>query len=257
MVVRYEQFGKIGDGPLLVFIHGGGAGGWMWDKQVSYFTDYHCIVPTLQGHGVRSEEGTFSIRDNAKQLIDLIENKRASRPVHVIGFSIGAQIILEMLSLAPHLIRTAVVNSALIRPMAWVFPLIGPTVRMTMPLVHDRKFAKLQAKQLYMNKAPYFERYYEDSVKMKAATLVDMLRENLSFSLSDEISKSSTSILVTAGMKERKSVIESARELAVFHPNCQYLLIPGIGHGFPIARPDLFNQTVGQWLTEQSIEGLI
>ena len=252
MAVFYEQFGKIEEGPLLVFIHGGGAGGWMWEKQVSHFCDYHCIVPTLQGHGVRSEEGTFSIRDNAQELIDLIETERAGRTVHIIGFSIGAQIALEMLNLAPHLAQTAMVNSALLRPMAWAKPFIRPSIRITMPLIRNRAFAKMQAKQLYLDEE-YFDRYYEDSVKMKAGTLIDMLRENLSFTIPKGVSNSSTSILATAGMKERNSVIQSAKQLTALRPDWHCLLVPGIGHGFPIARPDLFNQTVEKWLAEHIV----
>ncbi len=64
MHTNYMEYGNK-EGPLLVFIHGGGVGGWMWDEQTAYFTAYHCLIPTLQGHGDRSDETTFSIRGNA------------------------------------------------------------------------------------------------------------------------------------------------------------------------------------------------
>lgn len=256
MTIHYVQYGDIKEGPLLVFLHGGGAGTWMWDKQVDFFSDYHCVVPTLQGHGVRSEESSFSIRRNAEEIVELIQSLQTGRDVHAIGFSIGAQITLEMLSLAPQLLSSAVVNSALLRPMAWATPWIAPTIRMMMPLVRNRNFARLQAKQLYMDGA-YFELYYADSVKMKAATLIDMLRENMSYTVPESLSHSKTPVLVTVGEKEKKAVIQSAMELSAFHPNCQSIIVPGIGHGFPIARPELFNETLQNWLSKHSNKGLL
>ena len=74
----YMEYGNM-EGPLLVFIHGGGVGGWMWDKQIAYFKDYHCLVPTLQGHGGRSDETTFSIRGKCIEIIELIEQKKMKR----------------------------------------------------------------------------------------------------------------------------------------------------------------------------------
>jgi len=35
----------------IVFMHGGGISGRMWNKQLEAFNDYHCIVPDLPEHG--------------------------------------------------------------------------------------------------------------------------------------------------------------------------------------------------------------
>lgn len=42
--------------------------GWMWDKQVQYFSDYHCVVPELI-----NEDADFFIEECAKKLLSLIE----------------------------------------------------------------------------------------------------------------------------------------------------------------------------------------
>ena len=31
----------------IIFLHGGGLAGWMWEEQVKAFNDYHCLVPDL------------------------------------------------------------------------------------------------------------------------------------------------------------------------------------------------------------------
>lgn len=247
----YKETGNK-EGPLLVFIHGGGVGGWMWDKQIPYFKEFHCLVPTLQGHGDRSEETSFSIRGNAIEILQLINKKKEEKDVHIIGFSIGAQICLEIISLAPNLIKTAVINSAVVIPMKSMIPFISPTIKMTFPLIKNKTFAKAQAKQLYMD-GDYFKKYYEESLKMNADALINVLKENMAYSLPDDLSKSSARILVTAGEKEKGLVKKSVQKILDVNEHFEYYFVPYIGHGFPVAEPDLFNRVVEGWIMHQQV----
>lgn len=247
----YMEFGNK-EGPLLVFIHGGGVGGWMWDKQITYFSEYHCLVPTLQGHGNRNNETSFSIHENALEIMELIEQKKEEKDVHIIGFSIGAQICLEIVSLASNLIETAVINSAVVIPMKCVTPFISPTIKMTFPLIKNETFAKAQAKQLYMD-GEYFKKYYEESLKMNASTLVNVLKENMAYTLPDDFSKSTVRILVTAGEKEKGLVKKSVQKIIDENEHFEQFFVPHIGHGFPVAQPDLFNRMVEDWIMYQQV----
>lgn len=42
MVLQYKEFGD-SSSPLMVFIHGGGVSGWMWDKQIKHFTNFPAL----------------------------------------------------------------------------------------------------------------------------------------------------------------------------------------------------------------------
>ncbi|MGN7388127.1 alpha/beta fold hydrolase [Sporosarcina sp. SAFN-015] len=250
----YMEFGNK-EGPLLVFIHGGGVGGWMWDKQITYFSEYHCLVPTLQGHGNRNNETSFSIHENALEIMELIEQKKEEKDVHIIGFSIGAQICLEIVSLAPNLIKTAVINSAVVIPMKYMIPFIPLTIKMTFPLIKNKTFAKAQAKQLYMDGA-YFNKYYEESLKMNADALINVLKENMAYSLPENCSKSTARVLVTAGEKEKGLVKKSVRKIVETNEHFEFLFVPSIGHGFPVAKSDLFNQVLEDWVLHQKVHRL-
>ncbi|MCM3710167.1 alpha/beta fold hydrolase [Sporosarcina luteola] len=243
------------EGPLLVFIHGGGVGGWVWDKQIAYFREYHCLVPTLQGHGSRSKEISFSILENALEIIQLIEQKKGKKDVHIIGFSIGAQICLEIVSLAPTLISSAMINSAVVIPMKYMIPFLAPTIKMTFPLIKNMTFAKAQAKQLYLD-GEYFEKYYEESLQMKSSTLINILKENMSYSLPAHFSKSTARVLVTAGEKEKGLVKKSVWEIVMGNEHFEYLFVQDIGHGFPVAKPELFNQILEEWIVCQKVHKL-
>jgi len=102
VVMHVKEYGDIHK-PLILLIHGGGVGGWMWDKQIQYFCDYHCVVPELIDNGANNNSD-FSIEDSAKTLLSLIEEKAKNKCVIVDGFSLGAQIAIQMVSLKPQLI---------------------------------------------------------------------------------------------------------------------------------------------------------
>ena len=78
LALQYQEYGDK-SAPLMVFLHGGGVSGWMWDKQIQYFNHYHCIVPVLPEHGLNNRKTKFSIYDSAKEIIKLIEEKASGR----------------------------------------------------------------------------------------------------------------------------------------------------------------------------------
>ncbi|MEH7225323.1 alpha/beta hydrolase [Bacillus sp. JJ1566] len=246
--MHYQEYGDT-SAPLMVFLHGGGVSGWMWDKQVQYFTQYHCLVPDLPGHG-KSIAIPFSIKDSAERVIALIEEKSNGKKVILIGFSLGAQIIVQLLSMKPDLIDFAIINSALVRPMTYAKKWIQPTIKLSAPLVKKRWFSKLQAKALYVGD-DYFEKYYEESCQITADSLTRVLGENMSFTIPSDFKKASTNILVTVGEQEKSIMKKSANDLVKANPNTKGTLIPNMGHGVSMAMPDFFNEMVETWVNEE------
>jgi len=76
MWLHYKEYGD-GNSTLMVFIHGGGVSGWMWDKQIEYFCpNFHCLVPDMPEHG-RSKNGVqFTINDAADQINELEKQRK-------------------------------------------------------------------------------------------------------------------------------------------------------------------------------------
>lgn len=248
MTLYFEEFGPI-DAPLLVFIHGGGVGGWMWEEQVKFFRDYHCLVPTLPEHGLQKGDIPFSIRKSAKQLNDLIVEKANGQKINVVGFSLGAQIVVEMLSLQLTLIDKAMINSALTRSIALPKSMIGFSIKLTYPLIKYKTFAKLQAKTLLI--PPHlFNRYFEESRVVTVDGLIRVLQENMSFILPKAFSQVKSKMLVTVGEKERSVMKKSAHDLALCNENCHKIMWQNIGHGISLKEPSLFNATLLRWLRD-------
>jgi pimeloyl-ACP methyl ester carboxylesterase len=244
--LRYQEYGNK-SAPLMMFLHGGGISDWMWDQQIQHFKHYHCLVPILPEHGLNHDETPFSIKGSAEALIPLIEEKAKGKEVILIGFSLGSQVIIQLLSMKPDLIDYAMINSASVRPISFAKNIIKPTIRLTFPLIKKRWFSKLQAKTLYVGE-DYFEKYYKESCQMKLDTLVRVLDENMSFNIPKDFSKANGKILVTVGEKEKAMMKNSAKDLVQYNWNCTGVMIPKVGHGVSLAMPDYFNQMVELWI---------
>lgn len=238
--MRYKTYGDVHN-PLMLFIHGGGVGGWMWEQQVQHFSNYHCVVPELLSQDV------FSIEQSARELLQLLEEKATGKPVILIGFSLGAQIAIQMLSIKPSLIDFTIINSALVIPSPAMEWMLQPFIRVTFPLIKNKTFAKLQAKALYINDLD-FERYYQESATMKVETLIQILRENMLFSIPHDFHKAQGKILITVGAKEKSIMKKSAKALVQSHPNSHGVILHNIGHGVSLAQPAFFNHFVENWI---------
>lgn len=250
-VLHYKEYGDK-NASLMLFLHGGGVSGWMWDKQIRYFTHFHCVVPDLPEQGLSTDGTRFSIKSSAEKLIDLIEEKAKGKKVIVIGFSLGGQVTIQMLSMKPDVIDYAIINSALVRPISFAKKWIRPSIRLTYPLIKNQSFSKIQAKTLYLDK-DHFEKYYQESCQMKSETLIRILEENMSFEIPDNYHKAKGKILITVGEREKGVMKKSALDLVKGNSNCKGLIIPNIGHGIPLANPDFFNQMVEEWIHGGSI----
>lgn len=251
MKLYYKESGDL-TAPLLVFLHGGGVSGWMWYKQMEYFTNYHCLVPDLPGHGKSNNGMKFTIQDSAKEIIRIIEDKAGDKQVILIGFSLGSQVIIQMLSMKPDLADITILNSAAVRPMVTAKKWIKPAIKFTYPLIKYKWFSKLQARTLYIGDE-YVETYYQESMSIREDTLVRVLEENMSFSLPNNFQNVSGRILVTVGEKEKNLMKESARDIVNSNANAVGVILPGIGHGAPMGTPDFFNGLLDKWLSSAQL----
>lgn len=251
MLLNYVESGNK-DASLMVFLHGGGVSSWMWDEQIKHFTDYHCINIDLPGQGNNKHIRLFSIEQSANAINKLLNKLGKEKNITVIGFSLGAQVLIQMLSCQTHLIDNAIINSALVKPSKFGAKLIDPLVCLTFPLIKNRTFSKLQAKTLYINEQ-HFEVYYKETCQMKKETLITILKENISFKLPTGFSNSKTKILVTVGEKEKSVLKKSLHKILNSNENCTGIIIPNTGHGAPLSNPTLFNQIIEEWIRNNRI----
>lgn len=250
LTLKYKEYGDK-NAPLILFLHGGGVSSWMWDRQVYYFTDYHCVTIDLPEHGENRDNTLFSIADSAYQIIELLEKLSHGKSITVVGFSLGAQVLIQMLRDKPNFIDNAMINSALVRPIPGK-NCISPLIKLSFPFIKNKTLSKLQAKSLYIWDED-LEKYYHETCQMERNTLIRIINENMSFEIPEGFDKAKGKILVTVGTKERNIMKKSARDILHNNKNSTGIAISGVGHGVPLAEPDFFNQILEKWLKNEDL----
>ncbi|WP_026476813.1 alpha/beta fold hydrolase [Alkaliphilus transvaalensis] len=232
-------------GELIVFVNGAGVGPWMWERQLNYFKDYKCISFDLPGHGENSDRDFTTIEDCSRIIREIIENESSEGKGIAIGLSIGAQIVLHMISHHQDVLKKCVVISGLNKPMKLSKPSIRILVSCSMPFIKLKSFSKLQAKQLSLPKH-MFEAYYTDSLKISKNSLVNILYENMKFSFG-KMEQTTVDTLLLVGENEKKIMIDSARLTYSNMSNCIGYIVKKAAHGIPYEQADIFNVLVSNF----------
>lgn len=102
-----------GNGPLLVFLHGGAACATYWENLLPLFIDDHrCIAVDFIGHG-RSDRATDRRYGIARQVDDLTELlEHTVGPAVLVGASAGAGTALGVAAARPDLVRAVYCEDA-------------------------------------------------------------------------------------------------------------------------------------------------
>ena len=248
------------DNPeTIVFLHGGALGGWMWDKQLEAFKDYHCLVPDLPEHGKSSEIKPFTIKNAADDILDLIRNRAHGGKAHVVGISLGAQIAVEMLSKSPEIIDHVLISGTLVRRIPatdFLLKLLNYTIKAYMP-IKDTDFLIKANIRSYNFPKEYFKTLKEATKSISSDSLNRILHENMLFKIPEGLEKVNNPVLIIAGEKEYGIIKESAKDLNEVLPNSQYFIAANMVHAWNLTEPEFFNSVLRAWITDKKLpEGL-
>ena len=249
MKLFFKETGT-GKQETIIFLHGGGLAGWIWDEQLKSFADYHCIVPDLPEHGQSAEVKPFTIDSTAAMVVDLIKN-HAHGKAHLVGLSLGAQIIVQILATHPEVVDHAIITGTLIRtiPRTETFlKLLDYTFKVYEPVKDTRFFIKANMRMYNISKN-HFDHFKESTLQLKSDSLNRILHENLFFKIPSGLEKADVPVLVVWGEKDYKVIKESARDLINVLPNSKAYVVPKLGHVWNMESPELFNKVLRSWIT--------
>lgn len=160
------------------------------------------------------------------------------RSATVIGFSLGAQLGIQLASTHPALVSQAVIVSA----QAKATPLADLTLFLlgvSAPLARPRWFAKVQVRELFI--PPHMmEDYITTSARMTKETILAAVGENLRFTLPDAWPTFRRRVLVLAGGRKRRLMLDSAGVIHTDLPGSNLTIVDGCGHGIPLQRAEWF-----------------
>lgn len=249
MKLSFKEYGVDHD-QTIVFLHGGGVSGWMWQPQIAQLKDeYHLLVPDLPEHGQSVSVQPLTLSNAAAQVAELIRACAHGGRAHVVGLSLGAQTAIELLNQAPELVDHAVASGPLMRPL----PGIGSAnlmAKMYWPFRNMRWLIKWNMQGLGVP-AEYFEDFRRDTAALTLEGFVRMTLANGRNRVPPNLQAATTPTLVLVGEKELKIMHESVRDLLKALPSAQGYVVANAIHNWSLQLPELFTQTVRAWITNR------
>ena len=251
--------------PTIIFLHGGGSGGWMWQPQWETFPDYHILVPDLPEHGQSAAIKPFSTQDSACRVEELICTRAHDGKAHLVGLSEGAQVALALLALHPELIYHAILSSALVRPMpgaSLLTPaLIATSVKWFVEPFKDMDWwIRLNMKYSAGVPEKYYPQFKKDFQNLTGDLFAHVMVENQRFRLPEGLDHVIVPTLVVAGKKEYSIMRQSVCEIATAIPMAKGFLVSHLQkrslaeeHNWNMTTPDLFNQMLRAWIMDQPL----
>ena len=226
MIVK--EYGK-SNKDIIMLLHGGGLSWWNYEEVSEILkSNYHVILPILDGHSGSDRDFT-SIESNANEIIEYIDNNYNGNVKLIGGLSLGAQILLDILSKRDNICEYAIIESALVFPMKMTNRFIESSINVSYGLINKKWFSKLQFKSLKI-KEELFDKYYIDSSNITKDNMISFLKANSNYHLKNIKTNKSKSIVIV-GSKERPIMIKSAKIIHDELINSELEILSGYYHG--------------------------
>ncbi len=250
----------------ILFLHGGGAAGWMWSQQQGAFsTDYHVLIPDLPEQGKSTGAGQYSTERAAALVAELIKSQAHGRTAHVIGLSEGAQVTVALLARTPEVVDHAVVSSANLHPLpgSWMYTrsVMAASHRWFIePFKHNDGWIRLNMKYSAGIPEEYFQDFKRSFQEATEGSTADMLYCGLNFRMPSGLEKADVPVLVVVGKHEYRQMKQSGRDLLGVLPRAQGVMVT-LGknsslrseHNWAMTAADFFNQTVLAWIEDKPL----
>ena len=234
--MTFTEYGNTNKDTVLL-LHGGGLSWWNYREVAEQLeSDYRVILPILDGHGGSDREFS-TIEDNVQEIIDFVEKELGGSVLLMGGVSLGAQILLEILSQRSRICRYALVESALVIPSKLTHALVRPTLACSCGLICQRWFAKVQAKYLKIPEV-LFEDYFRDTCAISRGSMAAFLEGNAMYSLKDALQSCGAEVRILVGEKEIPSMKRSADRIRQAVPGSKLQILSEMHHGeFALCHP--------------------
>lgn len=235
--------------PAIIFLHGAGLSGRMWQPQMESLTDYYCLAPDLPEQGKSLSVGPFRLQDAARRVIELIDKRVPGKRAHLVGLSLGAAVALAVMRLAPAYVDHAVVTGT--APLKAYGKLVIALIPL-MKFFNVEKQVDASYQQFGIPEA-YRATFRED---LLLATTPAFTRHSIEALI--ELNhllpcEADIPTLVAVGAKENGVAKRGARTFAACLRHSQRIIVAGVGHVWNLQAPELFTDAVRNWIEDRPL----
>ncbi|PQE02401.1 hypothetical protein CYL16_02365 [Mycobacterium sp. EPG1] len=243
--------------PTVVFLHGGRLSGWSWEPVIDRLPGYHCVAPDLPQFGKSVALGPFRIDRAAQAVATSIRSGFGAGDLHLVGYSLGAQVGIDLLAREPALFASAVLCGTFVNSFPWVGPsqrFVGALARMAWSRRLLSQLWNAHPPELAANRAAD---YREDMRLALSDDTAHIVSASAGFTVPKGLEKSAVPALFITGADEHWPAHRSAAELARTMPRGVNAVAVGMRHDWPLRHPELFSRTVRCWLANADLPGQI
>jgi pimeloyl-ACP methyl ester carboxylesterase len=247
-------FGRQGDGPALVLLHGGVSDSREWRRQLDHLSDEFTVVAwDAPGCGRSSDPPAgFLMSDYADCLAGFVRALGLARP-HVAGLSFGGTLALELYRRHPEVPRTLALASAY---TGWAGSLQPEEVAARLEAVTrdshlaGAEWAKRWLPTLFTDRAP------DGLMEELGAIIADfhprgartMARAMAKADLREVLPRINVPTLLLYGDADVRSPLAVAEELHAQIPDTTLVVLPRVGHQLNMEAADQFNSVLHDFL---------
>ncbi|SFJ00717.1 alpha/beta fold hydrolase [Thermoflavimicrobium dichotomicum] len=245
-----------GQGEPVLFIHGFPLDHTLWDECWNHFIqDYQTIRFDLRGMGKSSAPlHNFSYVEDCLQLLDDLEIEQ----VHMVGFSVGGRIAIDVALQAPSRIRSLFLISPGLSGYSWSDEVIKSEEKMKYYLNHEQWDQATEHMMHFWVAGPHRqigEVYPHVRNKVRQLFQQSWLRmrewkgkEVLNFKAIDQLQQISCPTWILVGQDDIEDCLQIGQLLEKQIKGAKLLLIPDAAHFLPIEQPERLVEEVRKGL---------
>ena len=245
--MQIEEYGKEND-KMIVMLHGAYFVH-SFGRQYVLANRYHIIVPHIMGFGAEADR-TFDAEACMKELVEFI--RTLGEKVTLVGFSLGAQLALKLVSEYEDLFSAVIVVSPwLMKEEAYMEKILEQNLKQLASLKKRWQCHLVGA----MNGLPPEQRkeFVEQMQHVKEETVRNVVFNGITLESLSGVANISVPVIALAGAKEEDAVKDSVKELSRMTPSCKYEIWDKAGHNIPPLFSKRFNDLICTMMEETTL----
>jgi len=230
--------------PSLLFIHGAGGNGELWEEQAAFFKGKHSIfLLDLPGHGSSDPRGEDRIGSYARWARLSSEKLFGKRPFVLVGHSMGGAIVLELALKPPDGLKGIVMvgSGAKLAVTRAIFQMLSG---------NPEAFFETIGRFAFSSAAPValVERFVRVAKQCPPPVIFNDFQACDHFDIRNRLPEIRIPTLVLCGEEDQLTPVKYSRYLHENIPTSRLIIIPNAGHMVMSEQPDTLNRTIESFL---------
>lgn len=217
----------------IVLIHGAAQASWIWrDVATALRIERRIVLVDLPGHGRNAHlPAAQSVEAAASAVARALAAEFGAETFDIVGFSVGAQIAIQLASVHPEIVATVTVISAEIgaRPMRATVDSAAMAVAQNLPAGARTVLSRVGGTPKTMH-----EDAARTMLSLAPSTMKRMWRMTHEYALPAAWARVRVPALILVGSAEAAIEKASARQLAAALPSATLKVVPGARHNIPV-----------------------